>query len=93
MPDQELQRDPLNLRTQAALKLIEWDAALMAKCRERGAEIRKLKIELMNIRTEKQLNKVIADNEIDELKNENERLKEQLETLYSLPYATYEYLI
>ena len=93
MPDRELQRGPLNLRTQAAQKLIEWDAAVMKKCRERAAEMRKMKLELMNLRGEKRLYEVIADNEIDQLKEENARLKEQLETLYSLPYATYEYLL
>ena len=93
MPDRELQRGPLNLRTQAAQKLIEWDAAVMAKCRERAVEMRKLKKELMNLRSEKRLYEVIADNEIDQLKEENARLKEQLDNVYSLPYATYEYLL
>ena len=93
LPEEEQNRAPQTLRTIACEKVVQWDLILLEKCRRQEHEIQELKKSVRDLKAEMRIEKIIADNEVEELEEKYENLLKKLSDSESPYTAPREFLL
>ena len=93
LPEEERNRAPQTLRTIACEKVVQWDLILLEKCRRQENEIQELKKSVRDLKAEIRIEKIIAENELEELEEKHASLLKKLSDSESPYLAPREFLL